>query len=57
VSEEYDAFDDECEPDVCHHMVGFDESCEWCDLEDWEERRAKALARKAAAQPQQELPL
>ncbi len=38
--------------DTCHHMVGFDMDCEWCELEETEERR-----KVAAEHGQQELPL
>ncbi len=50
---EQDMDGDDADLDVCHHMVGFDESCEWCELEEFDERRAKQHARH----PQQELPL
>jgi hypothetical protein len=29
------------EPDVCHHGVGFDETCEWCEVEIAEEERVE----------------
>lgn len=54
---EQDMDADDADMDVCHHMVGFDESCEWCELEEFEERRARRAAKLAAKQPQQELPL
>lgn len=33
--------DTEDDGDVCHHGVGFDVDCEWCDLEIAEERAAE----------------
>ncbi len=41
--------------DVCQHGVGFDEDCEWCDLEIAEEAAAKRAALRAARNPQTDL--
>lgn len=43
-----DDFDQEFEPgiDGCHHGVGFDEDCEYCDDEDRAERLKEREKRK-----------
>jgi hypothetical protein len=45
--DEIDAdMDRDYEPDLCHHGVGFDENCEWCDYEiQAEDAEARRLAR------------
>jgi len=45
--------EDEFEPGVdgCHHGLGFDEDCEWCDHEIWAEGQEKARQARLKKQP------
>lgn len=47
--------DDSEGADVCHHGVGFDTDCEWCDEETAEDHREARRQRAREIQP--ELPL
>lgn len=37
--------------DCCHHGMGFDEDCEWCDFEIADEAATRRAALRSARQP------
>lgn len=39
----------------CHHGVGFDEDCEWCDFEIADEAATQRAALRAVLDPQTDL--
>jgi hypothetical protein len=41
--------------DGCHHGLGFDEDCEWCDYEIADEAASQRAALRAARDPQADL--
>lgn len=55
----WDEPDDEFTPGVdgCHHGYGFDEQCDECDYEIWEDQRREAEARRLAEDIQMQLKL